>query len=98
MDEGQAVYIVCRLVLGTVAAFLAIVLWSKSRDAAWMFMVLGTLVSYLEVIYSIMLLFGVSAPHPFYLGSVSIAALALECLPWLFYITAFAIMAIRKRG
>jgi hypothetical protein len=96
MDTGQIIYVFGKLFLGTTAAFLAIVLWSRSRDAAWMFMVFGALASYIEILYSILLLFGITGENLLRIGSVPLPTIILECLPWLFFIVAFLIMAIRK--
>jgi len=96
MDSGQIVYILSRLSLGALASFLAIMLWSKTRDIAWMLMVIGTIAAYVETVYSILNLFGVGGGAFFAIGSVSIMSIILPCLPIIFFITAFAVMVNRK--
>ena len=96
MDSGQLIFIICRLVLGAVAAFLAIMLWSKTRDLAWMLMVVGAIAAYAEVIYSILALFGASGGNIFSIGSMPLASIVFPCLPVVFFIAAFAIMVLRK--
>ena len=96
MDSGQLIYILCRLSLGALAAFFAIMLWSKTRDVAWMLMVIGTIAAYVETVYSILNLFGVSGPGIFIIGSLPLMSIVLPCLPTAFFIAAFAVMVVRK--
>ncbi|MCL2478134.1 MAG: hypothetical protein FWF22_01435 [Treponema sp.] len=96
MDSGQLVYIVSRLSLGALAAFLAILLWSRTRDVAWMFMVIGAIAAYVETVYSILELFGITGSNLPSIGSVPVVSIVLPCLPTIFFIAAFAVMVIRK--
>jgi len=96
MDSGQIVYILSRLSLGAVASFLAIMLWSKTRDVAWMLMVIGTIAAYVETVYSILNLFGISGKVIFTIGSVPILSILLPCLPTIFFVAAFVVMVFRK--
>jgi len=96
MDAGQIVFVVSRLALGAVASFFAIMLWSKTRDAAWMLMVIGTIAAYVEIVYSILELFGITSGDPFVIGSVPVVAILLPVLRMSFFIAAFLIMVIRK--
>ena len=96
MDSGQIVYILSRLSLGALASFLAIMLWSKTRDVAWMLIVIGTIAAYVETVYSILNLFGVSGGRFFTIGSVPLMSILLPCLPVIFFIAAFGVMVIRK--
>ena len=94
MDAGQTIYIVSRLCLGAVATFLAIMLWSRTRDIAWMLMVAGTIAAYVEIVFSIVGLFGI-VQGPL-IGSVSLLSIVLPSLPTAFFIAAFAVMVARK--
>jgi hypothetical protein len=96
MDSGQFFSIVGRLSLGALASFLAIMLWSKIRDAAWMFIVIGTLTAYTETVYSILGLFGISGESVFAMSSLAVVSVVLPCLPVVFFIAAFAVMIVRK--
>ena len=96
MDTGQLLYILSRLSLGAVASFFAIMLWSKTRDIAWMLMVIGAIAAYVETVYSILNLFGIGSWNVLTIGSMSIMAIVLPCLPTIFFISAFAVMVARK--
>jgi hypothetical protein len=96
MGTGEIVYIASRLLLGALAAFFAIILWSKTRDVAWMLMVAGAIAGYVETVYSILKTFGIAGEDLFPLGSVSLVSLVLSNLPEIFFIAAFAVMVARK--
>jgi hypothetical protein len=96
MDSGQVTYIISRLALGALASFFAIMLWSKTRDIAWMLMVIGTIAAYVETVYSILELFGITSGAVLSIGSVPLVSIVLPCLPTVFFIAAFAVMVVRK--
>jgi hypothetical protein len=95
MDSGQIFFIVSRLTTGALAAFFAIMLWSKTRDMAWMLLVIGTIASYVETVYSILDMFGIMNTRIF-VGTVPLAAIVLPNLRTGFFIAAFVVMLIRK--
>ena len=96
MDSGQLVYIISRLSLGALAAFFAILLWSKTRDVAWMLMVIGAIASYVDTVYSILVIFGIAGVNLPSIGSMPVVSILLPCLPMVFFIAAFAVMVARK--
>ena len=96
MDAGQVTYILIRLSLGALASFFAIMLWSRTRDVAWMLMVIGTIAVYVETVYAILNLFGIAGDHILMIGSVPLISIILPCLPTVFFIAAFAVMVVRK--
>jgi hypothetical protein len=96
MDSGQIIFISSRLILGALASFFAIMLWSKTRDVAWMLMVIGTIAAYIETVYSILDMFGISGGDRFLVGSVPAASIVLPCLRTAFFIIAFIVMVFRK--
>ena len=97
MDLGQIVFIYSRLILGALAAFLAIMLWSKTRDIAWMLIVMGTITAYIEIVYSVLELLGIAARYDLFIGSVPLAVILLTALRMLFFIAAFLIMVVRRK-
>jgi membrane-bound ClpP family serine protease len=95
MESGQTAYILSQLAFGAAATFLAIMLWSKTRDAAWMLIIMGTIFSYIEIVYSILGLFGIDGANLFLVGSVPLVSFVLPLLRMTFFIAAFIIMIIR---
>jgi hypothetical protein len=98
MDTGELVYLSSRLFLGALASFFAIMVWSKTRDAAWMLMVMGTLAAYIESVYVILDLFGISWGKIPFIGAVSLPSILFPSLGNVFFIAAFLVMLIRKYG
>jgi len=96
MDIGQAAYITSRLILGAIAAFLAILLWAKTRDLPWMFMVIGMVSAYVEIIYSILKIYGFIFTERVSIGSVPVIEIILPSLTMLFFIMAFFVMVYKR--
>jgi len=96
MDTGQIIQITSRLALGTLAAFFSIMLWAKTRDVAWMLMIIGVIAVYVQTVYEILGVFGISSAYIFAIDSVSLISIVLVNLPMVFFIAAFAVMVVRK--
>ena len=97
MSTDVVIMLSGRLIVTGVATFLAIVLWSRTRDAAWMFIVIGTIVGYGEVVLSALESLGVVQIEALMVGGVSLFRVLFAVLPMLFFIIAFAILIARKR-
>lgn len=95
LTEG-VVIILSRLLFGAIAAFLAIVLWSKTRDSAWMFVVIATIVAYGDVVYATLETLGLVEAELLVVAEVSLFRVILANLPTIFYAIAFAIMVFRR--
>lgn len=95
MTTESLIFIISRLVFGAGSTFLAIILWSRTRDSAWMFIVVGTIFRYGQIMFDTFGLFGIVDSKlvviPGYLGIETI----LENLPYIFFIIAFIIMIRR---
>jgi hypothetical protein len=98
MEKGEFILLLSRLSVAAVASFLAIILWSRTRDPAWMLMVVGTIALYADIVYSLLCLSGAVDPQAFMPGGIPVASLVFTNLPPLFYSLAFIVMIIRKRS
>lgn len=96
MDLGQTIYVLSRLGLGAAASFFAIMLWAKTRDLAWMLLVIGIIAAYVETIHAILSIFGIDGGNIFVIGSMPLASIILPNLPMVFFIAAFAVVVFRK--
>jgi len=96
MDTGQTVYIISQLALGAAAVFFAILLWPKTRDAAWMLVIIGTILLYIETVYTILNIFGIGIDAFFLIGSVPVVTFVLPALRMLFFIAAFMVMVFKQ--
>ena len=95
MDSGQTIFIMCQLVMGAVLTFLAIMLWSRTRDAAWILIIIGTIIAYIEIIHYILELFGMAGGGFIQIGSVPLSSFLLPLLRMGFLIAAFSVMFVR---
>jgi hypothetical protein len=88
---ASSVLTLSRLGVGAIGTFFAILLWSQTRDAAWVLVVIGTLVAYAEVVYSTLEAFGIVASY------LPVLRLALSVLPTLLLTCAFIVVIARRR-
>ena len=98
MDVGQAILITSRLILVAIAVFFAILLWSKRRDMALMFLVIGIVAAYIEIVYSILNDYGFITIKRLLIGSVPFFEIFMSTLKWFCFIAAFFIMIFKRRS
>lgn len=96
MMQSQIILYTVKLVLGGIAAFLAIMLWSKTRDIAWMALVAGTVTSYGSIVYEMFSVFGIIKEQGISIFGIPLATLLFTVIPSLFYIFAFIMMIFRS--
>lgn len=96
MSAELVILMLSRFILGAVATFLAILLWSKTRDTAWMLIVVGTIAYYGEIVFSALEAFGIIRLDVVRLGEVAVFPIVLANLPIFFFILAFLVMVVRR--
>ncbi len=96
MNLDQMVMILSRLGVESVVTFLSILLWSKTRDIAWMFVILGIIVSYGESVFQTLKAFGIVHAELLVVRGVPVFDVVLANLPMLFFAVAFLIMIARR--
>jgi len=95
--SGSTLTLTVRLASIAVATFLAIVVWSKTRDAAWMLIVVGIVAGYADILYALLTEFGLAPERGPLVAGVPLLGLVFPNLPWLFFSIAFAVMIARRR-
>ena len=97
MSETEIIFFIIRLFFGGIIAFLAIMLWSKTRDFSWMFLVLAAVTGYSSLVFDLLLKLGfVTSREIILLGNkISIVQLILAIVPSLFIIISFILMLIK---
>jgi len=95
MDTGQTVQIICRLIVGTAGAFFAILLWARTRDTAWMLVIIGVITAYVHTVYEVLAIAGISSVNA-NSAAMSFLSIVLSNLPGVFFIAAFAVIVARK--
>lgn len=97
MSESEIIFFIIKLFLGGVIAFLAIMLWSRTRDFSWMFLVFAAVTSYSSIVFDLLLRLGfVTSREVSILGNeIPLVQLVLAVVPGLFVIMAFILMLIK---
>ena len=98
MGMADFLLILSKLFVGAVGTFFAILLWSQTQDAAWVLVIIGTLVSYAEIVLSTLERFGLIPPEFFEISGIPVFTLVLTNLPMLLFIFAFVAVLSRRRG
>jgi len=98
MGTEEIILAASRLTLGAAATFLAILFWSKTRDTAWMLIIMGTILKYGEILYTTFGIFGLVPSDVVLIEGILKADTLLMNLPLLFYIAAFGVMIRRNRN
>ena len=86
-----------KLILGFIAAIISILLWSKTRDGAWLSMVLGVVFLYLKTIFDVLSAFGFIFYEEIRVFELSIIPLFFEIMPFLFFSVGMIIFLLRIR-
>jgi hypothetical protein len=89
---------VISIVTGAIATFLAIMLWPRTRDLAWMLIIIGTIVHYGAIVFQALEVFGVARIHVNDETAGALIRAALLNLPLVFYSLGFVVMIRRKTG
>lgn len=95
MQNSELILFIIKLVLGGIAAFLAILLWSKTRDPAWMCIICGTIIAYAGVVVDLMTTMGMIAIKGLEFSGLPLLTVIFAVIPVLFYIAGFLIMIRR---
>lgn len=80
-----------------VTTFLAIIVWSRIRDLAWMLIVVGIIAGYADILYSLLVEYGLVPDAARSAGVASLLAYVFPNVPWLFFSLAFIVMIRRRR-
>ena len=95
MDSKILLFII-KLIASGLVCFLAILLMSKKREAAWSVMVCGFLFSYAALIYELLTELGIIAFAEIQILGIPLSHLICACLPALCFIIAFIMMLAKN--
>ena len=97
MSVSSMVLCIIKLIVGGAATFLAILVWSKTRDGAWMSVLGGVIISYAGTIYQVLLDLRIVYIDKVQLFGLPLTSLIFSIVPQALFITAFIIMLKRKK-
>jgi hypothetical protein len=96
MDSIAFSQLASHLVMGAFATFAAILLWSKTRDMAWTFLIIAAIVSYADIVLQTLARFGVLGGDFLQFQGYPVLQVALANLPLLFSGIGFLVAASRR--
>jgi len=97
MAYPDFILVLSKLILGATATFLAILVWSRTREAAWVLVVAAVLASYAGIVYSALKLFGIVNEDPIVVSGLPLVELAIQNLPMLLFVGAFVVFLVSRR-
>jgi hypothetical protein len=92
--ESTEIILLSRIVSGAICAFFSILLWSKTREAAWIFVIIGSLCLYAEIVYSTLEKFGIVKSNAFLLYNIPVLKLFLLNGPIIFITLGFIMVIV----
>jgi hypothetical protein len=96
MDIAAFSQTMTHLVLGAFSTFCAILLWSRTRDMAWTFVIIGAIVSYADIALATLRSFGILGEDLIRYQGIPVLSIALANLPLLFSGIGFLIASSRR--
>lgn len=97
MESSEILLYIVKLVLGGILAFLAIMLWSRTRDAAWMSLVAGVVTTYAGLAYELFVKLGIILESRLEFFGIPVSSLIFTIVPSIFFILAFILMLFRTK-
>lgn len=97
MELTDYIVLLTRLGVGGITTFLAILLWSQTRDVSWVLAVVAALVSYAQIILETLEIFGILSGEYYMVWGFPLLRVILINLPMVFLSLAFVTMVARKR-
>jgi hypothetical protein len=97
MDIAAFTVEASHLLFGAFATFCAILLWSRTREMAWIFVIIAVIVSYADIVLATLRTYGILGPEPQLANGIPIVRVLLADLPLAFAGIGFVIAFARKR-
>lgn len=97
MLQSDIVFCIIKLVLSGTTAFLAILLFNRTQDGAWLSLVAGVITGYAGIVYDMLLKLGLVSGLDGTIFGIPLLKLFFTVVPSIFFILAF-IMMIHRTG
>lgn len=97
MTNPMVIALTIKLITGFLAALISVLLWSKTRDGAWLTMVIGVVFLYLETLLEVLDAFGFVMYKDIRYGEIEILPLLFETLPFVFFGLGMFLFLLRIR-
>ena len=93
-------YFVIKLIFGALACFFAILLFSKTRDLAWLFVIIGTVLLYIQIVFETLYTLNIISQDYFLFLGINffhIINIIITNLPLTAFTTGFIILLIKNK-
>ncbi|MBN1648126.1 MAG: hypothetical protein JW874_08845 [Spirochaetales bacterium] len=97
MPDQSIVALIVRLVTGSVAAFFAIMLWARTRDTAWMLVIIAIILEYAKILFTAFQTFGFISRSFLIIGDLELGRIILDNFPTAFLAAALIVVLYRNR-
>lgn len=87
--------LIIRLVFSFLAAFPAVAIWSRSRDAAWILLVLAAIFFFIDTLFQTLVLVGIATYTLPWLSDIPLLKSILTGLPLFFLSLGFLVHIFR---
>ena len=85
-------------VLWAAAVFISIIIWTKTRDSSWIFIILAVIAFYISVVYRTLLYFGIIIPGIALYSNIDLLSVSADVVPVFLLITALIIKSVKNRN
>lgn len=97
MSNQFVIVLAVKLIIGFIAALISVLLWSKTRDSAWLFMVIGVVFLYVKSLLEVLDAFGFIFYKSILVAGIEIIPLLFDTLPFIFFSLGMFMFIIRMR-
>ena len=96
MTDTAVIPLFVRLACAFIAAFPAIAIWSRSREAEWVLMVLGALFLVVDALYGVLAAVGAAGYNLPWMPGFPLLESLLTGVPLLLFGAGFAVFLLRR--
>lgn len=97
MNIQQMIPVFVKLFLSFVSAFSAIALWSKTRNPAWVLIVLAAIMFFVDVLYAALVMLGVADYSILKIAGFELLAPLLSGIPYILLTSGFLVYIFREK-
>ncbi len=98
MPVKDIIMIASEISAGAIVTFLAIILWSQTREVEWVLIIVGVILKYAEILNSAFASLGIIRPDIYIIPDLIDVSLVLKLLPMFFYAAAFITRLVKIKN
>ena len=83
-------------ILWAAAVFISIIIWTKTRDSSWIFIILSVIAFYIAVVYRTLIFFGIITEGIVIYMNIDIFSVLADVFPVVLLILALIIKAVKN--